>query len=439
LYVSENKNGIFTFATIVGSPVSSTTSNDGASCITTTGKYLFFTSCGRDDAQGKSCDIYFTKRISGNWDKPRNLGKAINSPSIDWQPCLAADGRTLYFASTRLGGYGGSDIYVTRLGDDGVWSEPENLGATVNTPYDEQRPFMHPDEKTLYFSSKGHPGMGNQDFYYSKKDENGKWTEPVNLGYPINTSGDEIGIYITTDGNTAYIGSERSGGFGGMDIYSFAMDMSNKPQHVTYIKGHIFDEQTKAPILATLELFDLSDSSGKRYSATTSDEKTGEFLTTLPYGRDYACAVNKEGYLFYSGNFTLKDFKGDEPYKLDVYLKKVEIGKSVVLNNIFFEVSKFELREESKAELSTLVNLMKKNATMKIEVSGHTDNSGDEKENKILSESRAKSVADYLISQGIEASRITYKGYGSSKPIASNSTDAGKQQNRRTEFVVTGM
>lgn len=437
LYMSENNFGKWQPAELVGRPISTDEYMDGASCVSPSGKYLFFTSCGREDAQGRSCDLYFSKRVQGGWDVPRNLGRTVNSPGWDVQPCLAADGRTVYFASRRAGGYGGSDIYVTTLGDDGQWSEPKNLGQKVNSNKDEERPFLHPDERTLYFSSKGHPGLGNADFFYSTRDAAGEWTEPVNMGYPINTAGDEIGIYITTDGKTAYIGSERPGGFGKMDIYKFEMDESNRPQHVTYIKGHIYDEATKQPLQGTLELFDVEN--GKRYTATTSDAKTGEFLTTLPYGKDWACTVNKDGYLFYSQNFSLKDFKSDEPYKMDIYLKKIEIGKSVVLNNIFFEIAKYELRNESKAELEVLISLMKKNPNIHIEIGGHTDNSGNAAENQKLSENRAKAVADYLTTQGIAASRLSYKGYGSSKPIADNNTPEGKQKNRRTEFVVTGL
>ncbi len=438
IFMSENNLGNFQKAELVDRPVSTDEYIEGATCVAASGKYLFFTSCGREDAQGRSCDIYFSKRVAGGWDKPRNLGRTVNGPGWDSQPCLAVDGRTVYFASRRLGGYGGADIYVTTLDENSNWTAPVNLGPTINTDKDEERPFIHPDERTLYFSSNGHIGFGKSDFFYTTRDASGAWTTPVNLGYPINTPGDEIGIYITTDGNTAYIGSERPEGFGGMDIYKFDLDESVKPQHVTYLKGRVLDEATKQPLQATLELFEL-DNDGKRYASLSSDGQTGEFLTTIPYGRDYAFTTNKEGYLFYSGHFSLKDFKTNEPYKMDIYLKKIEVGKSVILNNVFFEVNKFELRAESKAELEVLIGLMQKNPTLTVEIGGHTDNSGIDSENKILSEKRAKSVADYLISKGIVASRLTYKGYGSLKPISDNKTDFGKQQNRRTEFLVTGI
>ncbi len=437
IFSSENRGGAFQQAELVGRPISTDEYFEGATCVSPSGRYLFFTSCGRPDAVG-DCDIYYTKKVTGGWDRPKNLGNKVNCPGWDIQPCLSADGKTVYFASRRIGGYGGLDIYKTTLGDDFMWSKPENLGPTINTEKDEERPFIHPDDKTLYFSSDGHPGFGHADFFYSKRDAAGHWGAPVNLGFPINTPGEEIGICITTDGNTAYIGSERPGGFGGMDIYKFELDESVQPQHVTYIKGRVFDEMTKAPIKTNIQLFDISNG-GNLYGSLTSDNTSGEFLATIPYGNDYACQVSKEGYLFYSANFSLKNFTKNEPYQLDIYLKKIEVGKSVVLNNIFFEVNKYELRDVSKTELNTLVDLMKKNPTMKIELSGHTDNSGIESENKILSENRAKAVMEYLITNGIEATRMSAKGYGSSKPIADNKTEEGKQKNRRTEFVVTGL
>jgi outer membrane protein OmpA-like peptidoglycan-associated protein len=224
----------------------------------------------------------------------------------------------------------------------------------------------------------------------------------------------------------------------GLIYIKFELDKTVQPQHVTYIKGRVFDETTKTPLKASITLFDLDDS-GKVFGTLSSEETKGEFLATIPYGRDYACAVSKEGYLFYSDNFTLKNFTKSEPFLLDIYLKKIEVGKTVVLNNIFFEVNKFELREVSITELNQLADLLNKNKTLKIELSGHTDNSGIEAENKVLSENRAKSVFSYLVSKGIEEARLSYKGYGSSHPIAENKTEEGKAKNRRTEFVVTGI
>jgi outer membrane protein OmpA-like peptidoglycan-associated protein len=437
IYVSENKNGQFQRAQLVDRPISTDEFLEGAPCIAPGGKYLFFTSCGRQDALG-GCDNYYTKRVPGGWDRPKNMGKNINTPGWDIQPFISADGRTVYFAARRQGGYGGLDIWMSTLGDDFQWGPAVNLGPKINTEKDEERPFIHPDDKTLYFSSDGHPGFGSSDFFYSSRDIDGNWSEPVDLGFPINTPGDEIGLVITTDGNTAYMGSERFGGMGGMDIYKFEMDESIKPQHVTYFKGHVYDESTGKPIKTNILLYDL-DNSGKQFGSLTSDQTNGEFLATIPYGRDYACQITKEGYLFYSANFTLKKFTINKPYEMDIYLKKIEVGKTVVLNNIFFEVNKFDLRASSNAELNNLVELMNKNPTLKIEVSGHTDKSGAEADNKVLSEKRAKSVVDYLVSKNIDASRLSYKGYGASKPISDNTTDEGKAQNRRTEFLVTGI
>jgi len=437
IFMSELIDGKYTNTQLVDRPISTDEYFEGATCISPSGKYLFFTSCGRPDGMG-DCDNYYTKRVVGGWDRPKNLGSKVNTPGWDIQPCISADGRTLYFASRRLGGFGGLDLWSTSLGDDFNWTTPVNLGPNINTEKDEERPFIHPDDKTLYFSSDGWPGFGSSDFYYAKKDAAGQWSKPVNLGFPINSPGDEIGLAITTDGKTAYMGSERPGGYGGLDIYKFELDETVQPLHVTYIKGRVFDDATKAPLKAIITLFDLDDN-GKVFGTLSSEETKGEFLATIPYGNDYACAVSKEGYLFYSANFSLKNFTKSEPYLLDIYLKKIEVGKSVVLNNIFFEVNKFELRDVSKTELNQLVDLLNKNKTLKIELSGHTDNSGIEAENKVLSENRAKSVYNFLVSNGISENRLSYKGYGSSKPIVENKTEEGKARNRRTEFVVTGL
>lgn len=437
IWMSENINGEFQLSQIIDRPISTDEYFEGATCISPSGKYLFFTSCGRPDGVG-DCDNYYTKRIVGGWDRPKNLGNKVNTPGWDIQPCISADGRTLFFASRRLGGFGGLDIWMSTLDENFSWTTPINLGPNINTEKDEERPFIHPDDNTLYFSSDGLPGFGSSDFFYSKKDAAGKWMTPVNLGFPINSAGDEIGLAITTDGKTAYMGSERPGGFGGLDIYKFDLDESVQPMHVTYFKGRVFDEQTKKPLKASIQLFDIENGGGV-YGSLTSDEQKGEFLATIPYGKDYACEVSKEGYLFYSANFSLKKYTKTEPYILDIYLKKIEVGQSVVLQNIFFEVNKFELREASKAELEQLLSLLFKNPTLRIEISGHTDNSGSESENKTLSQNRAKSVYEFLIKNNITPTRIEYAGYGSAKPIADNKTVEGKAQNRRTEFKVIGL
>jgi outer membrane protein OmpA-like peptidoglycan-associated protein/tetratricopeptide (TPR) repeat protein len=436
IFVSENRNGVWQEAQPLGPTINTDQFSEGAHSISASGKYLFFTSCFRPDAVG-GCDIYLSKKIGNDWDRGKNLGQPVNSPAWESQPCLAGDGRSLYFVSSRKGGLGGSDIYVTVLQDNGTWSEPKNLGPEINTEANEERPFIHPDGNTLYFSSMGHAGMGDMDFYMSRRQPDGSWGKAINLGYPINTPGREIGIYVTTDGKTAYFASDQLDSKGGLDIYKFDMPEGIRPFPVSYVKGTVTDKANGAPLGTKIQFFDLA--TGLVYSSASSDSKTGEYLATLPTGKNYACQISKEGYLFYSANFSLANVKEGLPYIMDIQLQKIQIGSAVVLNNIFFETNSFELKNESKTELNTLIDLLTKNPSLKIEIGGHTDNSGIEKDNESLSQNRAKSVYDFLISKGIVAARLSYKGYASTKPIADNKTPEGRAKNRRTEFTVTGI
>lgn len=436
IFVSENRNGQWSEAIPVSERVNTLEFNEGAHCISPSGKYLFFTSCDRPNSIG-GCDIYFSKRDGNEWEPGKNLGPVINTRAKETQPYITGDGRTLYFVSARNGGYGGGDIYSSTLGDDGRWSEPKNLGPEINTDQEEERPFIHPDGYTLYFTSRGHEGMGGADLFMSRRQADGTWGKAINLGYPINTPGDEIGIYVTTDGHWAYFASEQPDTKGGMDIYKFEMPENLKPYPVSYVKGVVTDKENGRPLATKIQFFDLA--SGVIYSTASSDGKTGEYLATLPTGKNYACQISKEGYLFYSANFSLKDVKQGGAYIMDIQLEKIKVGSAVVLNNVFFESNSFELKQESRTELNTLIDLMTKNPTLKIEIGGHTDNSGIEKDNEALSTNRAKAVNDYLVSKGISQDRLTYKGYAATKPIADNKTAEGKAKNRRTEFIVTGI
>jgi outer membrane protein OmpA-like peptidoglycan-associated protein len=279
--------------------------------------------------------------------------------------------------------------------------------------------------------------MGNFDLFVSRKQADGTWGKPVNLGYPINTAGDELGIYVSADGTKAYFASEQKDTKGQMDIYMFDMPATLRPGYASYMKGNVFDSKTRESIQANVQLYDVE--SGKLFATLSTDKVNGTFLTTLPSGKNYGIEVQKDGYLFYSQNISMKSSKDEIPYEVDIPLKKIRVGETVVLNNIFFESDKYALKPESDAELGVVIKLMEKNPTLKIEIGGHTDNTGLEESNKALSENRAKSVYDYLTSKGVSAERLSYKGYASSKPIAPNTTTEGKAKNRRTEFVVTAI
>jgi len=417
-------------------------SNEGAPSLSANGRFLIFTSCdnpiegyGRDRKGYGSCDLFYTYNIGDNWTKPKNLGSKINTRNWETQPSFSSDGKTLYFI--RGIGRGQSrqqDIWSSILNDEGVWSDPVRLSKTINTRGVEESVFIHPDGKTLYFSSDGHPGMGGLDIFMSQKDDKGVWSEPVNLGYPINTFSDENSLLVSADGNLAYFASDREGGFGSLDLYQFEMPDHAKPNVVNYLKGKVYDAITKKPIAAQFQLIDLA--TGKVVVESYADKATGEYIVSLPINKEYALSASYDGYLFFSENFLLTEGNAHKPFRKDVPLQKIEIDKTVVLKNVFFDTDKFNLKQKSKIELDKLVSFLNKNKAVKIELGGHTDNVGLAKSNQVLSENRAKSVYDYLIQKGIVKDRLTTKGYGDAKPIADNNTPKGRAENRRTEFKV---
>jgi outer membrane protein OmpA-like peptidoglycan-associated protein/tetratricopeptide (TPR) repeat protein len=409
-----------------------TPENEGAQSISQDGKWLVFTGCNRPNGFG-SCDIYISYLTNSGWSEGLNLGSRVNTDQWESQPCLSPDKRDLYFASRRFGGYGGSDIYVCHLLPNGKWSDPENLGPEVNTSGDEACPFIHADNQTLYFTSNGWPGYGDEDLYYVRKGPKGVWSKPVNLGYPINTINREGTLFIDADGKTAYFSSDRSDSRGGLDIYSFELRPGIRPFKTLWVKGNVFDKKTKQGLPSTVELTDLA--SNDVISRVQTDEK-GNYLITLPVGKDYAFNVNRQGYLFYSDNFNLSDRSPDSVYEKNIPLVPIEINASIVLNNIFFAVNQYDLKPASQAELDKVVQLLNENPTVKIQISGHTDNVGKPADNLALSNNRAKAVVNYLISKGIAADRLSYKGFGESQPVADNSTEEGRARNRRTELKV---
>ena len=410
--------------------------NEGAQTISTDGKLLFFTACSRNDGKG-SCDIYFSRNKSGDWSVPQNAGEPVNSPAWESQPSISANGESLYFVSNRKGGKGGMDIWkcnlkgFSELGTP-IWGQPVNLGDSVNTPGNEISPFIHSDGKTLYFASDYWPGMGGFDIFYCRQKNDTLWTKPQNIGYPINSFKDEQGLVVDASGKNAYYSSDRPGSKG-MDIYSFELYKIARPAPVSYIKGKIVDEETNAPICAKVELTDLDNTSTTIKGESCWDK--GEFLMCLPLGKEYAFNISAEGYLFYSDNFQLKEKKEIiDPVILDIKLKKIKVGGSVILRNIFFDTASYELLPASKVELQKLIDFLNTNKTLIIEIDGHTDNVGSEIMNQKLSESRAREVYKYLVNSGIDELRMNFSGYGYTKPVSTNETPEGRALNRRTEF-----
>lgn len=410
--------------------------NEGAQCVSPDGKYLIFTICNREDGFG-SCDLYWSKRIGARWTTPRNLGRPVNSEAWESQPTFSSDGKTVYFVSNRYGSVGSADIWKTTMLGEGIFSRPENLGKVINTQGDEVSPFIHPDNKTLYFASTGHRGFGGKDLFISRLDSNGQWGEPKNIGYPINTPNDELNLVVNAAGDKGYLSSSKEGGFGGLDLYWFELDDAIKPDPVTYFKGFVYDQNTKKPLEASVELIDLK--TGNSIVSTNSDASTGNFLICLPTNHDYLLNVSHPDYLFYSDHFKLTGVHDKlNPFVKDVPMKTFKIGETVILNNVFFDTDKFVLKEESQIELNRLVDLMKKNSRVKIEIGGHTDNQGSKEHNVVLSQNRALAVMKFLVEHGIEKTRLTSAGYGMGKPIAPNDTEEGRAMNRRTEFKIMG-
>lgn len=432
IFVSLHKDGLWQGSYSISDNVNNPNQNEGAHSISPDGKTLLFTICESSMGYG-GCDIYMSRRQGNNWSKPMNLGPRINTKHKETQPCLAPDGRSLYFVSSRDGGYGMLDIWVSHIGDDGYWSEPVNLGPTVNTAGLDERPYIHTDNNTLYFSSDGHPGFGDADIYLSRRQTDDSWGTAQNLGYPLNSFDYEGGIYVTRDGEQAYFATDRYSEKGDLDIYHFDLPEQDKPTPATYVTGTVTDKDTGKPVEASIQFLQLE--TGEVENQVQAGN-SGDFFLTLPTGKTYALNVSMPGYLFYSEHFSLMSIDPAKPFELQVQLQPVEVGEKLVLKNIFYEKEAFALKPESKVELNKLVAFLKENPTMKIEIGGHTDDSGTAAFNKDLSQKRANEVKQYLISQGIDAARLSTKGYGQDEPLLPNTTEENRAQNRRTEVKI---
>jgi len=431
-YISYLKDKKWQNAVNAGAPLNSS-QNEGAQSLSSDGTYMYFTACERPGGLG-SCDIFFSALTNGKWSIPVNLGSPVNTRYWETQPSIDATGNMLFFSSNRPGGSGGNDIWYSVYRQNGKWSTPKNLGKNINTSGDEISPFIHFDGKTLYFSSDGRPGMGGQDIYFSRMEDDTTWSEPVNLGYPINTFNDEMGLTIESGGQLAYFSSRRDAGEG-KNIYTFQLYDAVRPDPVAYLKGKVTDRMTGKMLLADYELVNLS--TGKTIVSNFTDDN-GNFLVCLPSGYNYGLNVSKKGYLFYSENFMFEGkHSAMEPYIKKILLSPFRVGEKMLLSNVFYEIDSWQLRKESQTELNKLCNLMKDNKQMKVEISGYTDATGTEEHNLQLSEKRALSVVDYLVANGVPANRLSYKGYGNKSPVGDNITSEGRKLNRRTEVKIT--
>ncbi len=426
---AERVNGTFGRGKPLDWPFNATNiTNEGGPSITLDNKHLYFT----QNIKG-NYDICVSHWINGSWDEIINLGPSVNDPKQwDSQPTVTADGNTLYFASSR-DSTSGIDIYVTNKDSLGNWSRAQKLPSPINTEGNEKTPFIHPDGKTLYFSSEGIIGLGSYDIYLSKMDANGNWGKPVNLGYPINTAADEVGFFASPDGKTGYFASNKINR-GGYDIYYFPLYPQARPEKVYIQKGTLKADNEKEPVSATIEIRNTVTNQMTRIHV---DSVTGEYAFVTEFKNDLLLTVKKDGYAFESQYVSASDTEHTEPVKRDILIQKIELGKQYTINDIRFATNSFEINDTIKNVMQAFVEYLNQNRKLHVVLQGHTDNIGSEVDNLALSESRAKTIFDYLVSKGVKPSRMSYKGYGSSRPIASNGTEEGRAQNRRTVFVVT--
>lgn len=428
------QNNKYTKAKLIEGSINDEPSKGGIT-ISQDGEWLIF--AGNFPGKGTgNFDLYISYNTPNGWSEPENLGYSINTEFWESSPSISPDKNALYFSSNRPGGYGGRDLYVSYRQPNGKWSQAVNMGSLVNTKGDELAPFIHADNNTLYFTSNGLPGYGGTDIYVTRKNADSTWSEPENLGYPINTIENEGSLFVASDGVTAYYASDRSDTRGELDLYKFQLRDDVRPAKTLYVQGYVTDAKTQKGIPSSVE---LNDDINQHTITKVQTDETGFYFITLPVGKNYTLTVNRKGYLFYSEVFELNNKNTDSVYIKNIALQPVAVNETVTLKNIQFDLKSYRLQPVSLIELDKLIQLMTDNPTMKILISGHTDNTGNDADNLKLSESRAKAVADYLISRGINANRLSWKGFGESKPIAPNDTEEGRAKNRRTEFTVISL
>lgn len=463
IYISTNMSGTWLPSKNMGKPINSEV-HDATVGLSADGQLMLIYLDDNGDG-----NIYLCDQKGDFWSKPDKMGSSINTKSHESSASLSADGKTLFFVSNKEEDNVGAankthDIFMVKKDEKGKWGKPVNIGKTINTEYNEESVFIHPDGKTLYFSSQGHKTMGGFDIFKSVWDETKqKWSEPENIGYPINTPDDDIDFVISASGKHGYYSSFKIEGQGEKDIYLISFLGPEKPPVIntedfllaslsapvketvmqkveinqpalTILKGTITDALNNKPLEAEIELVD--NTLNQVIATFKSNSATGKYLVSLPAGKNYGIAVKKEGYLFHSENFDIPKTAAYQEVVKDVQLKNFTVGNKIILKNVFFDFDKSTLRPESYAELDRLVKLLNDYPNLKIEISGHTDSKGSDDYNLKLSQDRAAVVVNYLISKGIDKGRLKSAGYGETKPIATNDTDDGRQMNRRTEFEI---
>lgn len=429
LYWSRRQDdGTWQIARPLSAPMN-TDQNEGSQSFSADGRYMFFVACDRKDGVG-SCDIYYALRIGNGWSNPICIGAPVNTPYWESNPVLSPAGDELFFVSSRPPCLGGKDIWHCRveIAENGLlqFSEAANLGAPINTDKDDYAPFIHADNQTLYFASNGHFGLGRSDIFVSRRTADG-WSVPQNIGYPINSNGDESGFVVDAAGTKAYFASDRIEQNGQkLDIYEITLPESVRPAPMAFVSGRVFNAVSRHNIDAVVEIFD-TDSARKIYESI-SDRHLGEFTAYLPVDGHFGINVHRKGFLFYSGNIASTNDS------LLIALQPAKPGTKIVLHNLFFAFNSAEIEPQSTTEIAHLLHFMRQNPKVRIEIVGHTDNIGTETYNLQLSQARADALRRALIDQNIAAERIAASGRGSSEPVADNTTEAGRAANRRVEI-----
>ncbi len=428
--IATQVNGSFDKGTPMPLPFNqSNSNNEGGATITVDNNHLYFTV-----NKNGNFDICGSDFIDNRWEEIYNLGPNVNDKrQWDSQPSVTPDGNTLYFASSRDSATG-IDIYVTHKNAEGGWAKAKKLPQPVNTNGNDKCPFIHGDGKTLYFSSDSLPGLGGYDIYMSKLSPEGKWSKPKNLGYPINTESDEVGFFVSTNGKTGYFASNKLQGTGGFDIYSFDLYPDVRPSKVYLGTGKVSADNVKEPVSASIE---ITNTVTKQMTKIQVDSVTGKYAFVVDFENDLLLSVKKDGYAFESQYLFAKDTLNDQSVKQNITIKEIKVGGQYPLNDILFATNSDEINDTIKTVLDNFVEFLKDNPDLHIDINGHTDNVGDHQKNMTLSENRAHRVFEYLVSKSIKPSRLAYKGFGETRPVASNDNEEGRAKNRRTVFVVT--
>ncbi len=469
IYITKKVNGKWTTPENMGDPIN-TEGHDATTAIAPDAQSMIIYIDDKGDG-----NLYECKLVGNTWSKPKKMNKNINTKAHESSASYSNDGKTLYFVSNKDGGFGHHDMYVTTWDETLMdWGPATNLGPTLNTKYNEEAVLIHPDGKTLYFSSQGHKTMGGYDIFKSTLGDDGKWSEPENMGYPINSVDDDVFFVINASGRRGYYSSFKADGNGEKDIYKITFLGPEKPlqlksednllasvakpvsekviekqvdalsKRITILKGVVRDAETLKPVGAELELIDIEENT--TLAVFESNESTGNYLVSLPSGKNYGLIVREDGYLFHSENFNIPETAAYQQVEKNIDLKKIKVGSAIVLKNIFYDYNKATLRDASKNELDRLTKLLTENPTLKIELSAHTDSRGGDKYNEQLSQKRAQSCVDYLIGKGISKDRLIAKGYGETMLIKTDAEiaklkfedekEAAHQENRRTEFKI---